>query len=134
MTKLEGTVLVKLRTLQLDHFTLPGFHPRNSGSDRWQKEFFGEVRHHTDPLAIQTRYCKGDPRTGRTTSEGRNASDAKHRAAQGVDCSVRATPWYTEESSPTDKYYGTLLVHALWEGFHMQVMLKSFTGQYVSPT
>ena len=36
--------------------------------------------------------------------------------------------------SPTDKYYGTLLVHALWEGFHMQVMLKSFTGQYVSPT
>ena len=36
--------------------------------------------------------------------------------------------------SPTDKYYGTLLVHALWEGFHMQVMVKSFTGQYVSPT
>ena len=36
--------------------------------------------------------------------------------------------------SPLDKYYGTLLVHALWEGFHMQVMLKSFTGQYVSPT
>ena len=36
--------------------------------------------------------------------------------------------------SPTDKYYGTLLVHALWEGFNLQVMLKSFTGQYVSPT
>ena len=36
--------------------------------------------------------------------------------------------------SLTDKYYGTLLVHALWEGFHTQVMLKSFTGQYVSPT
>ena len=36
--------------------------------------------------------------------------------------------------SPLDKYYGTLLVHALWEGFYMQVMLKSFTGQYVSPT
>ena len=26
--------------------------------------------------------------------------------------------------SPPDKYYGTLLVHALWEGFHMQVMLR----------
>ena len=36
--------------------------------------------------------------------------------------------------SPLDKYYATLLVHALWEGFHMQVMVKSFTGQYVSPT
>ena len=36
--------------------------------------------------------------------------------------------------SPSDKYYATLLVHALWEGFHMNVMLKSFTGQYVSPT
>ena len=36
--------------------------------------------------------------------------------------------------SPSDKYYATLLVHALWEGFHMNVMIKSFTGQYVSPT
>ena len=36
--------------------------------------------------------------------------------------------------SPTDKYYGTLIIHALWEGFHMQVMLRSFTGKYVSPT
>ena len=35
---------------------------------------------------------------------------------------------------PSDKYYTTLLIHALWEGFHMNVMLKSFTGQYVSPT
>ena len=34
----------------------------------------------------------------------------------------------------TDKYYATLLTHALWEGFHMQVMLRSFTGKYVSPT
>ena len=36
--------------------------------------------------------------------------------------------------SSSDKYYATLLVHALWEGFHMNVMIKSFTGQYVSPT
>ena len=36
--------------------------------------------------------------------------------------------------SSSDKYYATLLVHALWEGFYMNVMLKSFTGQYVSPT
>ena len=36
--------------------------------------------------------------------------------------------------SPSDKYYATLLVHALWEGFYMNVMIKSFTGQYVSPT
>ena len=35
---------------------------------------------------------------------------------------------------PSDKYYATLLIHALWEGFHMNVMIKSFTGQYVSPT
>ena len=28
------------------------------------------------------------------------------------------------QRSPTDKYYGTLLAHALWEGFHLVGLLR----------
>ena len=33
----------------------------------------------------------------------------------------------------SDKYYGTLMAHAFWEGFHMQVMMRGNTGRYASP-
>ena len=39
-----------------------------------------------------------------------------------------------ERRSGTDKCYATLLIHALWEGFHMQVMMRSVTGNHVSLT
>ena len=35
--------------------------------------------------------------------------------------------------SRVDKHYGTLLAHAFWEGFHMQVMVRRVTGRYASP-
>ena len=37
------------------------------------------------------------------------------------------------ERSRADKYYGTLMAHAFWEGFHMQVMMRGITGRYASP-
>ena len=37
------------------------------------------------------------------------------------------------ERPRTDRWYGTLLLHAFWEGFHAQVMLRGITGKYASP-
>ena len=37
------------------------------------------------------------------------------------------------ERPRTDRWYGTLLLHAFWEGFHMQVMMRGITGKYASP-
>ena len=37
------------------------------------------------------------------------------------------------ERPRTDPWYGTLLLHAFWEGFHMQVMMRGITGKYASP-
>ena len=39
-----------------------------------------------------------------------------------------------ERRSRTYKCYATLLIHALWEGFRMQVMMHSLTEKYVSRT
>ena len=38
-----------------------------------------------------------------------------------------------KERPRTDRWYGTLLLHAFWEGFHMQVMMRGITGKYASP-
>ena len=49
--------------------------------------------------------------------------------------SLFALPHVAENPLPTKMTPKLPLSNAqLWEGFHMQVMLKSFTGQYVSPT
>ena len=38
-----------------------------------------------------------------------------------------------KEQSRTDQWYGTLMLHAFWEGFRMQVMMRWITGRYASP-
>ena len=38
-----------------------------------------------------------------------------------------------KERPRTDKWYGTLMLLAFWEGFHMQVMMRGVTGRYASP-
>ena len=38
-----------------------------------------------------------------------------------------------KEQPRTDRWYGTLLLHAFGEGFHTQVMMRGITGRYVSP-
>ena len=38
-----------------------------------------------------------------------------------------------KERPRTDQWYGTLLLHAFWEGFHMQVMMRGTTGRNASP-
>ena len=37
------------------------------------------------------------------------------------------------ERPRTDRWYGTLLLHAFWEGFHIRVMMRGVTGKYASP-